>query len=166
MKAGSESRDEEKSITKRSSVCLKNDVLWTFTNLLCNVDFIQSKKYSMLAYQCMERYFRWLNIDAGYIVEITSKQQFEIVKSPSSLIGIDIFFIIVLTCTCDHVATAATNFLMSLPEKISVDMMKEGEQISLRNTFLNNCIKELCIAKSNRDYSLKRLFMLLTGFSL
>ena len=163
IKGGSETRDEEKSVNKRSSVCLKEDVLWTFTSLLCNTTFIQSKKYSLAAYQCMERYFRWLNIDAGYIVETAGKQQFEIVKTPSSLIGINVFFIIILTCTCDNVANTATNFLMSLPERVSVDMMKEGEQVSLRNTFLSNCIKELYIAKSNRDYSLKRLFMLLTG---
>lgn len=155
--------DNKNSNAKHDIVCTKEDFKWTFTNLLCDDNFIKSKNYSSTAFECMERFFQRLNVDEGYMNELTSKQQFEIIKSPSSLVGIDVFFVIILTCASNNVAITAANFLMSLPQKLSRDMM-EGELTSLRSTFLNNCIKELHIAKSNgKNYPLKRLLMLLKG---
>jgi hypothetical protein len=55
---------------KRKSVCSSEVVQWVFEELLCDSRFISSLFFTTQAFACTERLFRWLNTEAGLLVEL------------------------------------------------------------------------------------------------
>jgi ubiquitin C-terminal hydrolase len=156
---------------KRSSICSFESVQWIFDMLLCDVNnFIKSPYYSVSALACTEKYFRWLNLSGGFLLNVkkAGSLTFVLIDTPSSLIGLNVFSEIILSCISDQVANQTVKFLTSLPSKLSTKLVKQGELINFNNILLDQCIQNLHLVNnqltnSSNNISIKRLFMLLGG---
>ena len=149
---------------KRKAVCSLDVIKWTFQDLLCDKLFIISPFFTPQAFACVEKYFRWLNTEAGNITE-TKLQTFTIIGAPSSLIGIGVFLDIIISCQLDHVAVLAAAFLTSLPTCLAPSLVQQGELSSLRQLLLKQCNDHLARAVHHtvEPRALSRLLMLLSG---
>jgi ubiquitin C-terminal hydrolase len=149
---------------KRKSVCSAGAIEWVFRGLLSDKWFIQCPFFSLNAFSCVEKFFRWLNAEAGLIVD-AKVQPFTIVGPPSSLIGIGVFSDIIISCKLDPVASQAATFLTSLPSCLAPALVEAGELVSLRQLLLQKCNDQLAHAVQCAvdPRALSRLLMLLSA---
>jgi hypothetical protein len=145
-------------------VCSAKAIERVFKGLLSDKWFIQCPFFSLNAFSCVEKFFRWLNAEAGLIVD-AKVQPFTIVGPPSSLIGIGVFSDIIISCKLDPVASQAATFLTSLPSCLAPALVEAGELVSLRQLLLQKCNDQLAHAVQCAvdPRALSRLLMLLSA---
>jgi ubiquitin C-terminal hydrolase len=180
--AAAETSGASSVANRRVNVCTVETVYSIFNNLLCSPKFIQSAFFTPSALDCIEKYFRWLNSivsEAGdgsgsnsspLIVERNDNSvPFVIVGKPGSLLGLEVFSNIVLSCSIDIVAANSVKFLTALPRRLSVALVEAGELTHIRSMLLDQCLallQSLNMGTADRvksERSLKRLLMLLDG---
>jgi hypothetical protein len=155
----------------RNCACDRQTIEWIFVNLLSNpssTSFIRSRFYSLKAFNCTEKWFKWLNAEYNNISESSDLNNksipFIINVSPSSLIGISAFEEIILHCEYDNVANNAVKFLTSFPQYLSQALKASGEIYLFRNNILLRSMQELEYAQNNPEkVNLNRVLSLLDG---
>lgn len=136
--------EDKTTSTKRSTVCDRESIKWIFTNLLCNTSFIQSPHFSQKAFECLEKWFRWINGDAGMIMEAdNSTASFVVLADPLALIGLNVFPQIIFLCVPDTVVSSAIKFLCSLPHYLKKNLKQTSISANFVNELLLQCIKTL-----------------------
>ena len=153
-----------KTKAKRKALCTLEAVQFIFKNMLCDKVFVLSPFYSLQAFNCTKKFFRWLNTDAGLMSE-ASPLPLSIVGTPSSLIGMEVFSDIITSCRWDSVASHAITFLTSLPLCLAAPLVEAGELVALRRLLLQQCTDQLAQAATGTvdPRTLTRLIMLLSG---
>ena len=152
------------AIQRRKAVCSVDVVKWAFQELLCEKTFITSPFFTTQAFTCTEKLFRWLNTEAGLIIDAKANT-FIIIGPPSSLIGISVFSDIIISSKLDLVASQAAALLTSLPSCLASYLVDAGELASLRKLLLEQCTRQLAQAAQEvvEPRALSRLLMLLSG---
>eukprot|EP01038_Epipyxis_sp_PR26KG_P010058 gene10058-13518_t len=167
----------EKIITgsRRNAVCSRETIEWVFIHLMCeNISsdsnrmvnsFIRSPHYNLKAFNCFEKWFRWLNAECGFIIESRDKNSpFIIETNPSKLIGFEFLPDLILNCQLDVVASNAVKFLSSFPQYLSLKLQKSDEIFAFRSSLLLRCMKELEVSfASSEVVNVNRVLMLLDG---
>ena len=140
--SNSKETDSIQTPPKRKAVTSNETLTWVFLNVLCDEDsagLLNSSIFSMKTFNCIEKWFVWLNGDLGYIKE--SGSQFTIVENTESLIGADVFLKIILNCPSDAVALQSVKFLTLLPQHFSTELVTAAT--NFRTTMLSKCMDEL-----------------------
>ena len=141
---------------KRKAVTSNEALRWVFLNVLCDEDsagLLNSSLFSMKTFNCVEKWFVWLNADLGYINE--SGSQFTVVQNTESLIGADVFLKIILNCPSDAVALQSVKFLTLLPQHFTPELVSAAT--NFRTKMLSKCMDELQQMHTNNIQQYKSL---------
>lgn len=173
--AAEEKGDDAASTGSRKKYLVdKESIRWVYLNVLCDEKksgLARSGLLTLKTYQCVEKWFLWLNADEGLVRE--DGANFTIIGNPASLIGMDIFLQLILNCPSDAVALQAVKFLTLLPQHFSEEHTACGVTTRFRKQLLDQCMNELqCIHRANQRREqeessspniLSRTLMLLEG---
>lgn len=135
---------KDKELPKRKAVTSRETLKWVFLNVLCDeasAGLLRSKLFSTKTFNCVEKWFVWLNADLGYIKETGSL--LSVVENTASLLGSDVFLKIILTCPSDGVALQSVKFLSLLPQNFSPELIAAGAATAFRMSMLSKCMDEL-----------------------
>lgn len=120
-----------------------------FSNVLCDKDQMDNfKTLNSDVFKCYERYFEILNEKEGNL-EI-SKNYNKIIRY-ESLIGIDVFWDILLNCTNEKVIKDVKNLLVNVHLKIASS--KIDDKISVWQNFINKIMQCLDSSQKNPTFT-------------
>lgn len=104
------------------------DVEKVFKQLLCDKKYIESAQLNAAGFNCIEKYFRWINAESGGIAELIGHDaKYIACKSLTQLEGWDVFLQIMLCCPDVSVAKLSIKFFTSLVNKFSIPLIENGE---------------------------------------
>jgi hypothetical protein len=134
---------------KRTAVSSYTAIYALFTRRFCDKNgFIRSRFFNIKAFQCIEKWFKYLNGRppvAGTDAQALQRD-FRQSGNPDDIVGIDLLPCIVLTCTNDRVASAAVKFLTTLPQVLPDWGRHSASAVAFRNMLLSRCMSELSTA--------------------